>query len=150
MVLFNAAGRHSGNRQAGRQAGRRAELRPPPLTHSLISPLVKQAHTNSRPILPTAGPFFPQQAQAPHPHPPRTHSTPPQSQPKFQPGTHSLISPLVKEVQAELVFGIDDPHKQQPVLLQLRDGQLRDVLVRQLQQQRKVCGAGRGEGLYNY
>ena len=137
MVLFNAAGRHSGNRQAGRQAGRRAELRPPP-------------HTNSRPILPTAGPFFPQQAQAPHPHPPRTHSTPPQSQPKFQPGTHSLISPLVKEVQAELVFGIDDPHKQQPVLLQLRDGQLRDVLVRQLQQQRKVCGAGRGEGLYIY
>lgn len=46
--------------------------------------------------------------------------------------THSLVAPLVEQVQAELVLGVDDPHKQQAVLLQPRDGQLRDVLVRQL------------------
>lgn len=47
-------------------------------------------------------------------------------------GGDSHVAPAVEEVKAELVLGVDDPHEEQAVLLQLGDGQVLDVAVGQL------------------
>jgi hypothetical protein len=42
------------------------------------------------------------------------------------------VPPLPKQVQRELVLGVDDPYEQEAVALQLRNGQSRNVCITQL------------------
>jgi len=43
---------------------------------------------------------------------------------------HLRVAPLVKEVQGELVLGVDDPDKQEATsLLELRNRQAADIMV---------------------
>jgi len=42
------------------------------------------------------------------------------------------VAPLLEELQRQPVLGVDDPHEEQPVLLQQVDGQRRDDVVAQL------------------
>lgn len=61
-------------------------------------------------------------------------------------GRHSLIAPSVEEVQRELVLCVDDPHKEEAVVLQLRHRQVGDVIVRQLAVAERDAARGVGGG----
>lgn len=47
-------------------------------------------------------------------------------------GRGARIAPALKEIQRELVLGIDHPHKQEAIALQLRHRQINDVIICQL------------------
>ena len=44
----------------------------------------------------------------------------------------SLISPALEQFQSEGVFGVDDPHKQEAILLKLLYGEVEDMMICEL------------------